>query len=303
MKTYKIIAGLFLLALLNVSFSAFSQDSIAIYRIHGKNLPLDPGSSIITDVTAQGGVAIFRSASAPSGTFWYGPYKHFLGGNYLIQFRMKVASNLSNLPLLNLDVFSISNGLEYGVITIKPSDFRISNGWQLFTIAVQIPDNVPDIELRGTSFFSGITDVSMDNVTILPGDVRGLYSNEFTITGTGKVGIGTVDPKGYSLAVNGNIHTKEVNVDVNGWADYVFKNEYSLLPLSEVKTYIDKNQHLPDMPSESELVKSGLNVGEMNKILTKKVEELTLYLIENQKELQELKNQMNQFIQENKKNK
>ncbi|WP_158800293.1 hypothetical protein [Pedobacter sp. L105] len=111
------------------------------------------------------------------------------------------------------------------------------------------------------------------------------------ITGSGNVGIGVANPV-EKLAVNGTIHSKEVKVDMNNWADYVFKKEYLLLPLSEVQTYIDKNQHLPDMPSESELVKSGLNVGEMNKILTKKVEELTLYLIENQKELQELEQEV-----------
>lgn len=109
-----------------------------------------------------------------------------------------------------------------------------------------------------------------------------VLSQLLRITASGNVGIGIANPV-EKLAVNGTIHSKEVKVDMNNWADYVFKKEYSLLPLSEVKTYIDKNQHLPDMPSESEVVKSGLNVGEMNKLLAKKVEELTLYLIEKDK--------------------
>ncbi|WP_158800295.1 hypothetical protein [Pedobacter sp. L105] len=95
----------------------------------------------------------------------------------------------------------------------------------------------------------------------------------------GNVGIGITNPV-EKLAVNGIIHSTEVKVDMTGWSDYVFKKEYPLLPLSEVKTYIDKNQHLPGIPSESEVIKSGLNLGDMNKLLTKKVEELTLYLIE-----------------------
>lgn len=104
----------------------------------------------------------------------------------------------------------------------------------------------------------------------------------------GNVGIGTTTPDS-KLAVNGTIHSKEVKVDMNSWPDYVFKPEYDLLPLNDVKTYIDKNQHLPDIPSAQEIAKDGLNLGEMNKLLVKKIEELTLYLIEVKKESEILK--------------
>jgi hypothetical protein len=103
----------------------------------------------------------------------------------------------------------------------------------------------------------------------------------------GNVGIGITNPTD-KLAVNGTIHTKEVRVDLTGWPDYVFKKDYKLPTLIEVKDYIDKNQHLPDMPSEKEVADNGLNLGEMNKILTKKVEELTLYLIEQNKRIEKL---------------
>ncbi len=99
------------------------------------------------------------------------------------------------------------------------------------------------------------------------------------ITNNGNVGIGITTPQN-KLDVNGTIHSKAVNIDLNGWNDYVFKKDYQLRPLSEVKAYIDQNQHLPEIPSEQEMVKKGLDVGEMNKLLMKKVEELTLYLIE-----------------------
>jgi hypothetical protein len=107
------------------------------------------------------------------------------------------------------------------------------------------------------------------------------------IQGNGNVAIGTTDPQGYKLAVNGTIHTKEVKVDLTGWPDYVFKPTYKFPSLTEVKTYIDQNQHLPDMPSEVEVAKNGINLGEMNKLLTKKIAELTLYLIEKDKEVRE----------------
>ncbi|MBB6126350.1 autotransporter outer membrane beta-barrel domain-containing protein [Mucilaginibacter lappiensis] len=120
----------------------------------------------------------------------------------------------------------------------------------------------------------------------------------FTVLHTGNVGIGQTNPQN-KLDVNGTVHSKAVTIDLNGWSDYVFKKDYQLRPLSEVKAYIDQNQHLPEIPSEQEMVKKGLDVSEMNKLLMKKVEELTLYLIEkdqNEKKQeqtnQELKNQV-----------
>jgi len=104
------------------------------------------------------------------------------------------------------------------------------------------------------------------------------------ITSNGAIGIGTSTPDA-KLAVKGTIHTQEVKVDMNGWADYVFKPTYKLPSLTTLKAYIDKNQHLPDMPSEAEVIKDGVNLGEMNKLLLKKVEELTLYLIKKDEQI------------------
>jgi hypothetical protein len=99
----------------------------------------------------------------------------------------------------------------------------------------------------------------------------------------GKVGIGTTNPD-QLLSVKGTIHSQEVKVDMLNWSDYVFKPEYKLPSLASVKAYVDLNHHLPEIPSEQEIVKNGLDLGEMNKLLMKKVEELTLYVIEQQKE-------------------
>ncbi|MGF7073838.1 hypothetical protein [Mucilaginibacter sp. 3215] len=99
---------------------------------------------------------------------------------------------------------------------------------------------------------------------------------------SGGVAIGTQTmPTGYKLAVNGGAIATSVTVKLNSqWPDYVFKPAYQLPSLTEVKSYIDQNQHLPEIPSAEEIAKEGLNLGEMNKLLLKKVEELTLYLIE-----------------------
>jgi hypothetical protein len=95
----------------------------------------------------------------------------------------------------------------------------------------------------------------------------------------GNVGIGTVTPDA-KLSVNGQIHSTSVRVDLNGFSDYVFKPTYILPSLSSVSSFIKEHQHLPEIPSEKEVIANGLDLGEMNKLLVKKVEELTLYAIE-----------------------
>jgi hypothetical protein len=111
----------------------------------------------------------------------------------------------------------------------------------------------------------------------------------------GSVGIGTVNPNGYKLAVQGNIHAQQVTVDITNWPDYVFKPTYHLPALTDIKTYIVQNQHLPGLPSVQELAKDGLDLGEMNKLLAKKIEELTLYLIEQKARTDKLQQQVDKL--------
>ncbi len=122
----------------------------------------------------------------------------------------------------------------------------------------------------------------------------------FTINSSGNVGIGTTNPGSYKLAVEGKIGAREVNViATNPWPDYVFEKNYTLPTLESIKTYIDQNKHLPEVPSAKEVEKNGVNVGEMNAVLLKKIEELTLYMIELKKENESLKSRVE--IIENKK--
>ncbi len=89
-----------------------------------------------------------------------------------------------------------------------------------------------------------------------------------------------------NLYVNGIIKAHEIEVSTTIWADYVFARGYELKSLEEVEEYISKNNHLPNIPSAKEVIEEGLNVGEMQVKMMEKIEELTLYMIRQQKELE-----------------
>jgi len=88
----------------------------------------------------------------------------------------------------------------------------------------------------------------------------------------------------------GDITSKKIKVCASGWCDYVFEKEYKLTPLKEVEKFISQNKHLPDVPSAKEIENQEVDIFEMQKIQMKKIEELTLYLIELKKENEEMKN-------------
>jgi hypothetical protein len=136
------------------------------------------------------------------------------------------------------------------------------------------------------------------------------WISALTLYGNGSVGIGFITTydsghyknQGYKLAVNGGILCEEVKVvtDVPD-ADYVFEGDYSLVPLSEVEDYIKENRHLPNIPSAQEFKDSGYKVGEMDGMLLRKVEELTLYAIEQQKLIEALQKQIEELKEANRK--
>lgn len=119
-------------------------------------------------------------------------------------------------------------------------------------------------------------------------DGTGASNYYMIVDGTnGNVGIGTgAPPSMYKLAVEGTVGARKVKVQQGAWADFVFHDDYQLPSLHEVETFVKENKHLPGIPSEAEVKKEGVDVGEMNKLLLQKVEELTLYIIDLKKESQ-----------------
>ena len=119
------------------------------------------------------------------------------------------------------------------------------------------------------------------------------WETHLAISDQGNVGIGTTTvPTGYKMAVNGKIKTKGVIVDPSNWADYVFEPDYKLKSLKEVSSFIHTNGHLPDVPSAQEVEETGVDVSEMQSTLLRKIEELTLYILELNEEIETLKAQV-----------
>ncbi|WP_418498952.1 hypothetical protein [Flagellimonas sp.] len=127
------------------------------------------------------------------------------------------------------------------------------------------------------------------NSAIRDGSGAVLHIPELTIKTNGNIGVGTMSPDA-KLAVKGKIHAEEVKVDLSvPGPDYVFKEGYDLMSLKEVQNYIKEHGHLPNIPSAKEMEANGIKLGEMNMKLLEKIEELTLYIVELEKETRQIK--------------
>lgn len=188
----------------------------------------------------------------------------------------QTVSNLAAETFYGLHVVDATGCEGYRIFTLeKPKE---SNHWTL-------EGNVAD----ETSFIGTTNEVDLQ--------VKANNNLAMTVKTDGGVAIGTTEvPVGYKFAVNGKAIAEEVEVRLNGdWPDYVFDESYQLISLDEVKKHIDEKHHLPGMPSAAEIKKEGISLGEMDGLLLKKIEELTLYMIELKKENEELRNQVEEL--------
>ncbi|MBD1263215.1 hypothetical protein HZY62_21695 [Maribacter polysiphoniae] len=178
-----------------------------------------------------------------------------------------------------------------GILTINGDSYsglRIENDVPLKEASIRFRSK----NVLGTFFQSDISSFYDGNVGFI--GIKAPHNNtpgvgyDFVVNSLGNVGIGTtsLDSK---LAVNGNIHAKEVKVDLMGWPDYVFNENYDLPSLKEVEKHINEKGHLINIPSAKEVEANGIELGEMNKLLLEKIEELTLYVLEQEKKLKNMK--------------
>ncbi len=120
--------------------------------------------------------------------------------------------------------------------------------------------------------------------------IYGEFDNKILkINGTMAIGTDNYNGSGYGLYVADGIRTEAVQIDAEtNWPDYVFANDYKLSPLSEVEAFIQQNKHLPNVPSAKEVNEKGINVVEMDATLLRKIEELTLHTIQQNKQIKSL---------------
>ncbi|MCK5765107.1 MAG: hypothetical protein KAH26_03945 [Bacteroidales bacterium] len=203
---------------------------------------------------------------------------------------------------------------DHGLIFRTPKNYVFDDG------KVGINTYYPhyDLDVQGSIFSKKLTlfdeNLYLENIEgwVLRANAQGnaywtdpamLNDNDWIIIGNsihriaGTVGIGTSDTYGYKLAVNGAIITEEVTVKVSeDWPDYVFNKDYALLPLQQLESYIESNRHLPGIPSAEDIRDEGLRLGEMERLLLKKIEELTLYIIQQDYKMEELETRLDVFV-------
>jgi hypothetical protein len=237
-----------------------------------------------------------------------------LGTNPISGYKFSVLGNSilnGNLQVGNLSLPSGTRMVVDGDVAITNSS---SSTWRnltarttnaAFNIAANTgSDDGGTIELYGPSYSGhegqvklisyGNTGTGVEFISYNP--TLSTWVSNMKVMNTGQVTIGTRQPigsySGYKLGVDGDIVCTRAVVQAGSWADFVFKPDYDLPTLTSVEEYITKNKHLPNVPSEQTILKNGVDVGDMNKILLQKVEELTLYMIQLQKQNENLQAQI-----------
>ncbi|MBO3699247.1 hypothetical protein J4E76_12320, partial [Fabibacter sp. E12] len=174
---------------------------------------------------------------------------------------------------------------------------------------INLDDNVHSrilIEERGTGVQTSLWAHTGGNAKVgtISNHNFGIISNgseKMTVTTGGNVGVGTLSPT-EKLSVDGTVLAKKVRVSTTGvdWPDYVFSPDYKLKSLVELEAFIEANQHLPEVPSAKEIEEKGQDLGGIQATLLKKVEELTLYLIEQDKRNKDQEKRLKALEEENK---
>jgi hypothetical protein len=196
----------------------------------------------------------------------------------------------TNNPQTTLDV----NGTLQALTSTNP--IRFTSVWSGFPDGVQNQAEISnDVTGYKTLMIVGNQSAGMGRrVSVWDRlEVNGSFLNTGNAIFNSNVGIGTTNPT-EKLAVNGNIRAKKLIVTQNGWPDYVFSKNYKLKPLNEVDQFIKTNNHLPDMPSAKDVEEKGLDIGKTQAALLKKIEELTLYVIELKKESERQSKQLSE---------
>jgi len=268
------------------SLIANSSYSVALGYLSQATGAYSFAAGVYSYASGAGSVALARGQASGSYAMALG-YNSFAFGNYSLASGYSAKANITATYSVSLGKYAETVGTESVAIgsytkTTAANSFVIGRG---ISTATKLANNQTNTLMIGFN-----------------SDIPTFYVGASTGVGTtGNVGIGTADTQGYKLAVKGSMIAEEMFVKLYAnWPDYVFAKEYELKSLVEVEAFIQENNHLPNVPSEKEVKEEGINLGEMDAILLQKIEELTLYTIAQQKQLEEQKEllkKQNQLIQ------
>ncbi len=245
------------------------------------------GSANVLSLNANGDIILRPSNNVGIGTD-NPSYKLDALGNVRAQYHLITGSSgnngrlyirdnsEANKILLQSDGDSYFNSGFIGIGTVNPTaPLQIKQAGPRALRLERDGHDMYEIKLAGTQgiHFTNLTD----------------NRAEMIFDGTGSIGIGTTSPDS-RLTVKGGIHAEEVRVDLNvPGPDYVFEEDYDLPTLKSLQNYIRENKHLPEVPSAQAMEENGIDLGVMNMLLLKKVEELTLYTLEQEANINKLK--------------
>ncbi|SNY99618.1 fibronectin type III domain-containing protein, partial [Flagellimonas pacifica] len=198
-----------------------------------------------------------------------------------------------NVGVTDYEVFQDggSLGLTGGATTFNVTGLTASTGYAFTVFARDAAGNVSlvsNTENVNTQAGGGVIDYTSTNSNMNTVDwtARDLFADR-------NVGIGTTNTQGYRLAVAGNVIAEGVKVELQGnWPDFVFLKEYDLMGLEQVRQFIKENGHLPNIPSAKNVEANGIDLGKMDAKLLQKIEELTLYLLMQQKQIDKLNKEL-----------
>lgn len=234
------------------------QEWVRLFRIYNHNPALG--------FWGKGGV---------SGTIYFVSYDGE-GGSY-VDFSFPQHISEQQRPVLQMSGNSANN------FSWHAQKFSDGQGREYYDVFIKTPPAHLGFTLlfRGADFeFYGTKSDAPENNIVWSSNTHPQSINFYV--GNGNIGFGTLVPT-EKLSVNGNIRAKEIKVESSNWPDYVFSPSHEKPSLKDLEVYINENKHLPEIPSAKQVEEKGLSLGNMNALLLKKIEELTLYMIEQDK--------------------
>lgn len=211
--------------------------------------------------------------------------------NPMSRFQIHADNDNSNALRLDVGKFSMGGSAKFSIDAVGIVDGRFvvkENG----NVGIGVPSPSAKLQINADNENNNalrleVGRFSMNGEGRFSVDASGVQDGRFVVKENGNVGIGTPNP-GSKLTVAGDINSREVRVTINAGSDFVFQDGYALRTLNEVEQFINENRHLPDIEAAKEMEEKGIELGKMDMKLLQKIEELTLYMIDFKKEMDEL---------------